>query len=154
LCWPTEMAETMDELETRIETRIAELDPAIELIALERPGRDVLRLYIDHPDGVGLELCERVTLQLRELLADYGLEVSSPGADRPLTKPAHYGRFLGRRVRVRTSEPVEGSRNFTGELISAGDDEIRIRVDEREVALPHGLISRSNLVPQPLEVQS
>ncbi len=144
----------MEELTEQIEKQIAGFDPEVELIAVEKPDRDLLRLYIDHPEGVGLELCERVTLQLRDLLADYGLEVSSPGEDRPLTKPEHFTRFLGRRVRVRTSEPVEGSKNFTGELVTADPDGIGLYVDEREVTIPQQLISRSNLVPQPLEVQS
>lgn len=143
----------MDELSEQIETQIAGLDPEIELIAVERPGPELLRLYVDHPDGVGLELCEKVTKQLSELLSEYGLEVSSPGVDRPLTKPRHFQRFLGRRVRVRTSEPLGGSRNFTGELYAADEAEIGVRVDGREVTIPFKLISRSNLVPSPLEVQ-
>ena len=87
----------MEPTESQIEENIAELDPRIELIAVESPARESLRLYIDHPDGVGLELCERVTLQVRDLLGDYALEVSSPGLDRPLVKPEHFARFVGHR---------------------------------------------------------
>lgn len=144
----------MDDLREQIEEQITGLDPEIELIELEKPGRETLRLYIDHPNGVGFELCEKVTMQLSDLQEAYALEVSSPGDDRPLTKPEHFNRFLGRQARVRTRELVAGSKNFTGELISADDDAIGIRVDEREVTIPHQLIRRSNLVPMPLEVQS
>src|SRR5688572_18649817 len=76
-------------LQSTIEERIAGFDPEIELIALERPAAETLRLYIDRPGGVDLALCERVTGELRDLLESYSLEVSSPGIDRPLTKPEH-----------------------------------------------------------------
>ena len=98
----------LTELQTTIDERIAAFDPDVELIALERPAAETLRLYIDHPDGVDLALCERVTGELRDLLESYSLEVSSPGIDRPLTKPEHFRRYLGRRVKVRTSEPIDG----------------------------------------------
>ena len=62
-----------------IQSRLSELDPAIELVALEQPGSEVLRLFIDHPDGVDLVLCERVSKHLSDLRVDYSLEVSSPG---------------------------------------------------------------------------
>ena len=85
------------------------MDPPVELVALEQPGGDTLRLVIDHEEGVDLALCEQVTGELRDLLIEYSLEVSSPGADRPLTKPEHFRRFLGRKVRVRTADAIAGS---------------------------------------------
>ena len=144
----------MDELHGQIENRIHQLDPAIELIALEHPAGGTLRLYIDHPDGVDLALCERVTKQLGDLLETWSLEVSSPGADRPLTKPEHFRRYMGRRVRVRTREAIEGKRSFTGTLTAADDGGVRIRASEGEVEIPLSRIRRSNLVPDystPLE---
>lgn len=69
----------MTDLQKNIQQELAELDGEIELVALEQPGTDALRLFIDHPDGVDLALCERVTHHLRHLLVDYSLEVSSPG---------------------------------------------------------------------------
>ena len=93
------------------------LDPEVELIALEQPGRrDACASTSTIPTGSTSALCERVTGQLRDLLEAYSLEVSSPGLDRPLTKPEHFRRFLGRTVRVRTREPIDGQRNFTGTL--------------------------------------
>lgn len=69
----------MSDLQTEIQSQISELDPDIDLLAVEQPGGDMLRLYVDHPDGVDLALCERVTHHLNYLRADYALEVSSPG---------------------------------------------------------------------------
>jgi ribosome maturation factor RimP len=142
----------MERLQNEIETRIAELDPELELIALEQPAGETLRLYIDHPQGVDLALCERVTNHLGELLTRYSLEVSSPGLDRPLTKPEHFRRFLGRRVRVRTREAIEGRRNFTGTLADADDRAVRVEDSGNEFEIPMTGIHRSNLVPELPEV--
>ena len=139
--------ENLPQLQSTIEKRIAGFDPEVELIALERPAGDTLRLYIDHPDGVDLALCERVTGQLRELLESYSLEVSSPGIDRPLTKPEHFRRFLGRRIKVRTSEEIAGRRNFTGTLTEADDEGVSLEADGNDVRIPLAGIRRSNLIP-------
>jgi ribosome maturation factor RimP len=144
----------LDDLQEQIESRLRELDPDVELIALEQPAGETLRLYIDHPDGVDLALCERVTNHLRDLLESWSLEVSSPGAERPLTKPEHFRRFRGRRVRVRTREAIEGQRSFTGTLTDADERRVLINADTREIEIPLAGIRRSNLVPDhttPLE---
>ena len=69
----------MADLQDDIQQQLAGLDSEIDLVALERPGTEALRIFIDHPDGVDLALCERVTKHLTHLAADYSLEVSSPG---------------------------------------------------------------------------
>jgi len=138
----------MSDLHADIEARLAELDPSIELIALEQPGLDALRLYVDHPDGVSLGLCETITNHFRDLLLDHSLEVSSPGAERPLTKPEHFRRFLGRKVRVRTREPLEGRRSFTGTIADADDRAVEVALPDGAVSIPHERIRRSNLVPE------
>jgi ribosome maturation factor RimP len=69
----------MSDLQTDIQSQLSELDPDIDLLAVEQPGGEMLRLFIDHPDGVDLALCERVTHHLNNLRKDYALEVSSPG---------------------------------------------------------------------------
>ncbi len=69
----------MNDLQTDIQSRLYELDPEIDLLAVEQPGGDMLRLFIDHPNGVDLALCERVTHHLPDLRVEYALEVSSPG---------------------------------------------------------------------------
>lgn len=144
----------MQPSETEIAEKIAELDPEIELIAVQAPAREALRLFIDHPDGVGLELCERVTLQVRDLLGDYALEVSSPGLDRPLVKPEHFARFVGHEARIQTTEPVGGRRSFTGRLTAADAEAVGIESAGETIEIPIDLINRSNLVPELSEVQS
>jgi ribosome maturation factor RimP len=133
-------------LQTDIEQRLASAEPEVELLAVERVGRERLRLFIDHPDGVDLALCERVTGHLRDLLVDYGLEVSSPGPQRPLTKPDHFRRFVGRRARVRLREPLDGHKSYIGELVGASDAEVTVAVDEGVVSIPYSEINRSNLL--------
>lgn len=98
----------MTTLQADIEGRLAASDPEVEVLLAEVVGGRRLRVFIDHPQGVTLGLCERVSVALNELRERYSLEVSSPGAERPLTKPAHFRRFVGRRVRVRTRTPVTG----------------------------------------------
>jgi ribosome maturation factor RimP len=68
-----------DPTEQDLQQELSELDSGIDVVALEKPRNDALRLFIDHPDGVDLALCERVTRHLKHLLVDYSLEVSSPG---------------------------------------------------------------------------
>ena len=129
-----------------IEQRLAQAEPQVEVLLVERASADRLRLVVDHPDGVSLELCERVTGHLRDLLAEVGLEVSSPGPQRPLTKPDHFRRYVGRRARVRTSEAREGRRTFTGELVGASDREVTVAADSGVVSIPYADINRSNLL--------
>lgn len=136
----------IDKIQKDIEEELAKTEPKVELLLCEMNGGTV-RIYIDHPDGVDLAICERVTRALRELREEYGLEVSSPGPKRPLTKPDHFRRFVGRRAKIRTRSDHEGRRNFTGELIAADDSGVTIGSDGTIVTLPYEDISKSNLVP-------
>ncbi|HEV7775216.1 MAG TPA: ribosome maturation factor RimP [Conexibacter sp.] len=133
-------------VQAEIEAQLATAEPDVEVVLAEVAG-DTVRLYVDHPDGVTLALCERVTHALAPLRERYALEVSSPGTDRPLTKPQHFHRFLGRRARVRTRDARDGHTSFTGELVGATDAEVTIAVDDGVVAIPYSAIARSNLVP-------
>jgi ribosome maturation factor RimP len=133
-------------LQADIEAQLATDEPDVEVLLAEVAG-DTVRLFIDHPDGVTLDLCERVTHRLAPVRERYALEVSSPGSDRPLTKPAHYHRFLGRRARVRTREPRDGHASFTGELVGATEAEVTIALGDGVVSIPYSAIARSNLVP-------
>jgi ribosome maturation factor RimP len=135
-----------NQIQSDIEQRLASAEPEVEVLAAERVGPERVRLFIDHPDGVSLDLCERVTGHLRELLTDYGLEVSSPGPERPLTKPDHFRRFIGRRARVRLREPRDGHRTYTGELVGASDEEVTVAAEDGLVAIPYTEINRSNLL--------
>jgi ribosome maturation factor RimP len=138
----------MSALQSDIEARLAETAPDVEVLLAEVVGGDTLRLFIDHPDGVSLDLCERVTHLLPEVRERYALEVSSPGRKRPLTKPDHFRRFLGRRARVRMREARDGHVSFTGELVGATDAEVTIAADDGVIAIPYADISRSNLVEE------
>jgi ribosome maturation factor RimP len=136
----------IESLRTAIERRLATAEPDVEVLACDQVGAERLRLFIDHPDGVDLALCERVTNHLRDLLVDYGLEVSSPGPERPLSKPDHFRHFLGRRARVRLREPRDGHKSFTGELVGASDEEVTVAADTGVVSIPYSEINRSNLL--------
>ena len=135
-------------LQSDIEQRLASAEPEVEVLSCEQVAAERLRLFIDHPGGVDLALCERVTGHLRELLIDYGLEVSSPGPERPLTKPDHFRQFVGRRARLRLREPRDGHRSYTGELVGASDDEVTVAAPEGVVSIPYSEINRSNLMPE------
>ena len=140
------------DLQKLVESRLAALDPELDVLLVEivgAKGSPAVRVYLDHPRGVDHELCARATGNLNELLSDYTVEVSSPGPSRPLTKPAHYRRFLGHRVRVRTRDAIEGRSNFNGELVDADERRVALSGDWGTVEIPHERIKRSNLVPQP-----
>ncbi|MBA3304618.1 MAG: ribosome maturation factor RimP [Thermoleophilaceae bacterium] len=140
------MTASTDHIQAEIERRLAVALPDVELLACERVAAERLRLTIDHPDGVSLALCERVTKELPELRAEYSLEVSSPGPERPLTKPDHFRRYLGRHARVRTRQPRDGHRSFTGELVGASEDEVTVAADTGVVSIPYSEIHRGNLL--------
>src|SRR4051812_42792930 len=98
----------MSNIQADIEARLAQAEPEVEVLLAEVVGGDLIRLFIDHPQGVTLDLCERVTSHLPHIREDYALEVSSPGTERPLTKPEHFRRYVGRRARVRMRDAHEG----------------------------------------------
>lgn len=135
-------------IQEEIETRLAEQAPDVEVLLAEVLGGHTVRLFIDHPDGVTLDLCERVTHLLPEVRERYALEVSSPGTRRPLTKPQHFRRFLGRHARVRTRDARDGHRSFTGELVGADEREVTIAAEDGVVTIPYADIQRSNLIEE------
>jgi ribosome maturation factor RimP len=150
----------MSPLQTDIERRLAESEPDMEVLLAEVVGGRCLRVFIDHPDGVSLAMCERVTMLLSDLRERYSLEVSSPGGERPLTKPAHFRRFVGRRARVRTRHPrpiqaagahpdaARPVRSFIGELVGASEEEVTLAAEEGVIAIPYSEIRRSNLIEE------
>lgn len=151
-------------VQTDIEKRLASSEPEVEVLLAEVVGGRQLRVFIDHPQGVTLQLCERVSGCLNDLRERYSLEVSSPGSERPLTRPAHFRRFIGRRARIRTRHPHPSDRataalgprrptggwrtSFTGELLGASEEEITLAADDGVVAIPYTEIRRSNLVEE------
>lgn len=143
----------MPDIQTEIETLLATAEPGVDVLLAEIAGGSTVRLFIDHPDGVTLELCERVTRALPDIRERFALEVSSPGVERPLSKPDHFRRFLGRHARVRTrgDHPTpsgEHQRSFTGELVGANDDVVTIAADGGVVAIPYAEIHRSHLIEE------
>lgn len=135
-------------IQDEVEATLRVAEPDVEVLLAEVHGGQTLRLFVDHPDGVTLAVCERVTRALDGLTERFALEVSSPGRDRPLTKPSHFRRFLGRRARVRTRDPHDGRKSFTGELVGASDDTVTIAADTGIIAIPYADIHRSNLVEE------
>jgi ribosome maturation factor RimP len=149
----------MSNLQADIEARLALSEPDVEVLLAEVVGGSRLRVFIDHPDGVSLGLCERVSAVLNDLRERYSLEVSSPGSERPLTKPAHFRRFVGRRARVRTRRPrlaapardcdAQAPRSsFTGELVAASEEEVMLAADGGVIAIPYADIRRSSLIEE------
>jgi len=136
----------MSKIQADIEARLSEVEPEVEVLLAEVVGGDLVRLFIDHPKGVSLDLCERVTNHLPEIREQYALEVSSPGAQRPLTKPEHFRRYVGRKAKVRTREAKDGHKSFTGELLNATDDTITVAASSGVVSIAYADIHRSNLV--------
>ena len=136
----------MSTIQADIEARLAQAEPDVEVLLAEVVGGDLVRLFIDHPQGVTLDLCERVTNHLPHIREEYALEVSSPGVERPLTKPEHFRRYVGRRARVRTRGDHNGRRSFTGELLNATDDAVTVAADTGVVSIAYADIRRSNLV--------
>lgn len=128
-----------------------------ELVLLEfnpYQGNAVLRLYIDAETGVTLADCERVSREVAAALdvedpitQAYSLEVSSPGLDRPLVKPAHYLKFLGERVQVRLLNPLEGRRKFRGVLLDYGEGVITMQTESGQFRLPLVDVERTRLLP-------
>jgi ribosome maturation factor RimP len=137
----------LNALSSDIEARLAASAPDVEVLLVEVVGADTLRLFIDHPDGVSFAHCEQVTELLVSYRDRYTIEVSSPGEDRPLTKPQHFRRFLGRFARLRLREAHDGHKSFTGELVGASEAEVTIAAGEGVVSIPYDQIARSNLVP-------
>jgi ribosome maturation factor RimP len=158
-------------LQTQIEQDLARYEPDVEVLLAEVVGGGTLRVFIDHPDGVTLALCERVSAALSSWRERYALEVSSPGRARPLTKPAHFRRFVGQRARVRTRArdcdehraraeggPLDERRSgtgrahperagsFTGELLDASEREVTLALDGGVIAIPYAEIRRCNLI--------
>jgi ribosome maturation factor RimP len=133
-------------IQADIEQQLAHAEPEVEVLLAEVVNGSLVRLFIDHPDGVSLDLCERVTNHLAGVRETYALEVSSPGPRRPLTKPDHFRRFVGRRARVRTRGDHDGRTSFTGELLGATDDAVTVAADTGVVSIAFADIHRSNLL--------
>ncbi len=138
---------TMNEqLQTEIEQMLHDRSPDVEVVFAERAGPGLVRVFIDHPQGVDIDLCERVSRDLSPLRERFALEVSSPGVERPLVRPDHFRRVIGSKVDVRTVEPIDGRRHFTAVLVDADDAGIDLEQDDRRVRIDYSAIRRGRLV--------
>ncbi|AWN17596.1 ribosome maturation factor RimP [Salinisphaera sp. RV14] len=133
-------------------------DMGYELWHLESVGAGanaVVRLYIDSPDGIGIEDCEAVSHEVSAALdvadgeggASYQLEVSSPGLDRPLASAAHFQRFVGERARVQMFAPVSGQRKFKGRIHAVKGEVVELACDDATYDLPLGDMAKARLEP-------
>jgi ribosome maturation factor RimP len=139
------------------------LEPAVralgyELVGVEyntgSKGGGLLRVYIDKEQGITVDDCQVVSHQVSGVLdvedpiaGNYTLEVSSPGLDRLLFKPADFERFAGRQVKLTLAYPVEGRRKYTGRIVGLQDTNVVIELDGSELSLPFDQIGKARLVP-------
>jgi ribosome maturation factor RimP len=137
----------LNALKPDVEALLAAGAPDVEVLLVELVDGDTLRLFIDHPEGVSFAHCELVTELLAGYREQYAIEVSSPGEDRPLTKPQHFRSYLGRRAKLRLQEARDGQKSFTGELVGASEQEVTIAAGDGVFTIPYEHIARSNLVP-------
>lgn len=136
-------------IQREIESMLCDLQPEVEVIQVERIGSgngSTVRVVIDHPKGVDHELCARVTTSLKDLLSEFNLEVSSPGIERPLTKPEHFRKYIGEHVGVRTKDAIDGRRNFKGTLVGVENGDIKLKCDDLDIRIPERAIKKSNLL--------
>ncbi|HEY7207931.1 MAG TPA: hypothetical protein VH416_06785 [Gaiellaceae bacterium] len=135
------------ELQRAITRRVEDDLPGVEVLAVELSGVDRFTVFVDHAEGVDHALCERVTGVLRDYLREYTVDVSSPGVERPLRKPAHFRNAVGRRVALRT---VDRSR-IRGEVVTAGERSVRLDPDgpeQTETEIPYDRIVRANVIDE------
>jgi ribosome maturation factor RimP len=128
----------------------------VELVVLEEAGNrrnKILRLYIDRPGGVNHDLCAKVSAAVGKALDEadafegaYTLEVSSPGIDRPLRKRSHFEAHVGKKVYVKTREPVEGSKIWQGILLEVADGVVVVEEAGREARIPLEEIASAHLI--------
>jgi ribosome maturation factor RimP len=131
-------------LEREISERVGESLPGVEVLAVELSGPERFTVYVDRDGGVDHALCERVTRVLWDYLREYAVDVSSPGLERPLRKPEHFRRVVGRRVKLKTAERSK----VRGEVVRADEDAVTVGVDGDEVDIPYAQIVRGNLIEE------
>jgi len=131
-------------LEHEITERVGEALPGVEVLAVELSGPGRFTVYVDRAEGVDHALCEQVTRVLWDYLREYSVDVSSPGLERPLRKPEHFRRVVGRRVKLKTAERSK----LRGEVVRVEGDAVTVGVDGDEVDIPYEQIVRGNLIDE------
>jgi ribosome maturation factor RimP len=130
-------------LEREISGKVEEALPGVEVLAVELSGPERFTVYVDREGkAVDLALCEQVTRVLSDYLREYGIDVSSPGPERPLRKPEHFQRALGRRVKLKTAERAK----LRGEVKRADENAVTVAADGGDIDIPYDQIVRGNLI--------
>jgi ribosome maturation factor RimP len=145
------LASTYDserELTSEVTSLLADALPEVEVLAVEFVTPTRFCVFIDREAGVDHEVCQRVTDALRGFLGRYTVDVSSPGLERPLRKPAHFRQVLGRRVTLRTSSAIDGRKRFRGEVVAASERTLRVAVEAEEIDIPYEELVRGNLIDE------
>lgn len=145
-----------DKLRNMLEPSIEDLGYELVLIEIGNQGKQtILRLYIDAPGGIQIDDCETVSRHISAILdvedpvsSEYLLEVSSPGIDRPLVKPAHFKQFLGDEAKIVMHSHILGRRKFTGQMVDANDEQVVVEVDGESYELPYKDIDSARLNPE------
>ena len=132
------------QLAREIAPKVERAVPGTEVLAVELTSPERFTVYVDHIQGVDHALCERVTSVLGDYLREYSIDVSSPGVERPLRKPAHFRNAVGRRVALRTNE----RNRLRGEVIAAGESSVTLQTDSESVDIPYDAIVRGNLIEE------
>jgi ribosome maturation factor RimP len=140
--------ETERQLQRDISRRVEAALPGVEVLAVELQSPSRFCVFIDHAQGVDHALCERVTNVLRGYLDRYTVDVSSPGAERPLRTPGHFRNAIGRKVAVRTAQPVAGRSRFRGELVAANSNTLTVAAEPNPVDIPYDAVVRGNLIDE------
>lgn len=132
-------------LQQEIQQIVTSAEPSVEVLRVDPIGKDTLRIYIDAPEGVSLDLCTRVTHALSEVRERYAVEVSSPGSKRPLTRPQHFVRFVGRDAKVTLRAPHGDRITWRGEIVAADDQRVTLGTDQGLLEIEHADIKQANL---------
>jgi ribosome maturation factor RimP len=131
-------------LEREISGKVEEALPGVEVLAVELTGPERMTVYVDRAgEPVDIALCQRVTRVLSDYLREYGIDVSSPGPERPLRKPEHFQRALGRQVKLKTD-----GRKLRGEVTRADEQRVTVAADGGEFDIPYDQIVRGNLIEE------
>jgi ribosome maturation factor RimP len=136
-------------LEGEIAPAVERSVPGVEVLAVELLSPSRFCVYVDHPEGVDHDLCARVTYLLDAYRSDYTIDVSSPGPKRPLRKPQHFSRAVGRRISVRTDREIEGRIKFKGEVVEAADGAVTLATAGGDrLRIPYEAVVRANLIDE------
>jgi ribosome maturation factor RimP len=139
---------------SEVEAAVRDGHPELEVwdvVVVPRQG--ILRVLIDREGGVDLAACEAVTRTLVEFRERWALEVSSPGLERALTRPAHFDRVVGDTVRMKLTSPVAGRTNVIGRLAEAGPEHLVVDVDGERLEVPREVVGKSHVVWNPVKAQ-